>query len=304
MLLAADLEPALEPDAGPRRSRPARRRGRRRSRPARARRSSSASATVTDGAPRPRSPFGRAAPRGGPRRGCAAATANTAWPWNMTSRSTSSGSSAKTGAMSFLPGMSAAVSTATTPGAARTAREIEACQHARRRRRHADRDMERALGLADVVDVGRPSPARAAGRNRAAGACGRPPSASAPRGRHSAAWSAPIRVGARSPEISISALRRTLARGRHPIGRGRAHVGQRREVRGEGVERRPPALGSVEARADQRALGVRRPLRRRRHAADRRCARRTMPRPSTSMRAPSMTAEMSSSNRFEILKAR
>ena len=57
--------------------------------------------------------------------------------------------------MSFLPGMSAAVSTATTPGAARTASRSSARKRSRRLVGHADGDMQRARGLADVVDIGR-----------------------------------------------------------------------------------------------------------------------------------------------------
>ena len=57
--------------------------------------------------------------------------------------------------MSFLPGMSAAVSTATTPGAARTASRSSRRKLARRLVGHADGDMQRARGLADVVDIGR-----------------------------------------------------------------------------------------------------------------------------------------------------
>ena len=64
-----------------------------------------------------------------------------------------SGSSANTGAISFLPGISAAVRTATTPGAARTALQVQALQFARGLVGHADRDMQRARGLADVVDI-------------------------------------------------------------------------------------------------------------------------------------------------------
>ena len=51
--------------------------------------------------------------------------------------------------------MSAAVSTATTPGAARTGVEIDAEQLPGRDRRAADRDVQQALRLADVVDVAR-----------------------------------------------------------------------------------------------------------------------------------------------------
>jgi hypothetical protein len=50
-----------------------------------------------------------------------ATTAKSVCPWNITSWSTNKGSSAKTGATSFLPGISAAVRTTTTPGAPRTA---------------------------------------------------------------------------------------------------------------------------------------------------------------------------------------
>ncbi|MCE3289615.1 MAG: hypothetical protein K0R83_1627 [Caulobacter sp.] len=55
-----------------------------------------------------------------------AATANRDWPTYCTRPSANSGSSPITGLTSFLPGMSAAQTTSTTPGAARTAdRSIE-----------------------------------------------------------------------------------------------------------------------------------------------------------------------------------
>ena len=52
---------------------------------------------------------------------------------------------ARTGPTSFLPGMSAAVSTATTPGAARTAIEVDAEQLPGGDRRAADRDVQQCL---------------------------------------------------------------------------------------------------------------------------------------------------------------
>ena len=58
------------------------------------------------------------------RRACgsvSAATANSAWPTNITLLVANTGSTwAWTGLMSFSPGMSAAVSAATMPGAVRT----------------------------------------------------------------------------------------------------------------------------------------------------------------------------------------
>ena len=140
-----------------------------------------------------------------------ATTANSAWPWNMTSSSANSGSSANTGAMSFLPGMSGAVRTATTPGAARTALQIKALQPAAGLVGHADRDMQRSRGLADVVDIGRRALNMQAGgivRQRLVDDRGREVEFGS---RHSAAWSTPIRVGALAPEISISAFSSRLA---------------------------------------------------------------------------------------------
>ena len=50
-----------------------------------------------------------------------AITANSTWPWNSTmSRANTGSSPAPIGDTSLAPGMSAAVSTSTTPGAART----------------------------------------------------------------------------------------------------------------------------------------------------------------------------------------
>ena len=66
---------------------------------------------------------------------------------------TKTGSSALPGEMSFFPGMSAAVTTATTPGALRTSLEIETAQRAARNRRAADGDMQRADRLGDIVDI-------------------------------------------------------------------------------------------------------------------------------------------------------
>ena len=71
-----------------------------------------------------------------------ATTANMGWPWKMTRSCANTGSSANAGEMSFLPGMSAAVTTATTPGALLHLGKIEAADASRarpanRRRRHA-----------------------------------------------------------------------------------------------------------------------------------------------------------------------
>ena len=211
MLLAADRKLAREPMRGPvdRGGRVAAAEAR--SRPARARPLPSASAMVTDGAFASMSILAsRAARRASSR--VRAATANSACPWNRISSSANSGSSAKTGAMSFLPGISAAVRTATTPGrAAHRARDpgssacrtlgrpcrprYAACPRARRCRRHRP-----------------PSPARAGGRNRGAAACGRPRWGAASSAdvirRHGAFQSGSAR---RAPEISISAFSRRLA---------------------------------------------------------------------------------------------
>ena len=90
--------------------------------------------------------------------------------------------------------------------------EVEALQSAAGLVGHADRDMQRARGLADVVDiVGRALNVQARRIVRHA-ACGRPEVATSETGRrHSAAWSVPMRVGAPAPEISISAFSRRLA---------------------------------------------------------------------------------------------
>ena len=154
MLLAADARARRRADAALRRARASRRRGRRRSRPARARRPRARPRwSAPASSPRCRSCARRAARRAASR--VVAATTNSAWPWNRISSAASSGSSAKTGATSFLPGMSAAVSTATTPGAARTAARSSARSVPQRLVGHADRQVQRALRLADVVDVSR-----------------------------------------------------------------------------------------------------------------------------------------------------
>jgi hypothetical protein len=63
-----------------------------------------------------------------------AATANSTWPWNLISSTAKTGSSpAPTGLASLVPGMSAAVSTATTPGAWRTAETSSLISRARAR---------------------------------------------------------------------------------------------------------------------------------------------------------------------------
>ena len=51
--------------------------------------------------------------------------------------------------------MSAAVSTATTPGAAAHGIEIDVLEQAARDRRTADGEMQRSLGLANIVDIDR-----------------------------------------------------------------------------------------------------------------------------------------------------
>src|SRR5271166_2493862 len=118
MFLAADREPAFEAmvrpsDGGGRVARPKAQSSWTRA-PV-----FSASSIVTEGTPSSMPIVARRAARRASSR-VRATTANNAWPWNRISASANRGSSANEGAMSFLPGMSAALSTATTPAAART----------------------------------------------------------------------------------------------------------------------------------------------------------------------------------------
>ena len=85
----------------------------------------------------------------------AAATANTGCPAKRTMPSARIGSSCWIGPTSLTPGMSAAVITATTPGAARTAIEIERPDPAVRNRTLAHGSVQRAARLRNVVGIGR-----------------------------------------------------------------------------------------------------------------------------------------------------
>ena len=93
------------------------------------------------------------------RRACSRVSAMTqkiGWPWNCTLPSASTGSSCRpVGEMSFSPGTSLAVSTSTTPGAARTAdRSIDVivpCATVD----EAEAAMQRAGRLRHVVDIDR-----------------------------------------------------------------------------------------------------------------------------------------------------
>ena len=139
----------------------ARRRARRRCRPCGtcsragcAGRRASASSTVTHGVP-PRSRPCRASRRGAPRRAVSATTANTTWPWN---------SICPVGEHRIVAGDRADIVLAGNVGggqhrdhAGRRAHrvEIEPSDLPARDRRAADRDVQRAFRLADVVDVGR-----------------------------------------------------------------------------------------------------------------------------------------------------
>ena len=92
--------------------------------------------------------------RGAPRRALRATTANSTWAWNSMVSSAKQGSTSKsTGETSLRPGTSAAVSTATTPGAARTAArssdEDAPCAIVGRGRR----DVQRPGRLGHVVDI-------------------------------------------------------------------------------------------------------------------------------------------------------
>ena len=89
--------------------------------------------------------------------------------------------------------------------------EVQALQSATGLVGHADRDMQRARRLADIVDIVRRAlnvQTRGIVRQRLMDDRGRE---SEDRRHHSAAWSIPIRVGAPAPEISMSAFSRRLA---------------------------------------------------------------------------------------------
>ena len=80
---------------------------------------------------------------------------NTGWPMHCTRPGARIGSSGRIGPKSFSPGMSSAAMTATTPGAARTAARSRLRMRACARSREAERRVQRAAQLGNVVDVDR-----------------------------------------------------------------------------------------------------------------------------------------------------
>ena len=81
--------------------------------------------------------------------------AATGWPAYSTTPAASAGSSLRIGAMSFLPGISAAVTATDTPGAADRAREIDAADAGVGMRAQHQRGFERARHGRDIVDIAR-----------------------------------------------------------------------------------------------------------------------------------------------------
>ena len=84
-----------------------------------------------------------------------AATAATIWPSCSTVSEASSGSSVRIGAMSFLPGMSAAVTAAITPSRGNRCRKVDALDARMRMRREHERCVERARHGGDIVEIDR-----------------------------------------------------------------------------------------------------------------------------------------------------
>ena len=198
--------------------------------------------------------------------------------------STNTGSSPAIGLTSFLPGISAAVSTATTPGAARTASRSTPSNLPGRDRRAADRDVQQALRLADVVDEGRRCRRHASARSRAASR-GAPRAAAIPRRGGQAAptsaaslWPTTRVCCVGVPPISVSALRSSARAASSAVLRARPQVVDRREVLAERRDRRRSqsrrlarsASRSAPSRPRARASGS--PPCRRRRCARRRCA--------------------------------
>ena len=110
----------------------------------------------------------------------------------------------------------------------------------------AEAAMQRAGRLRHVVDVDRPAPTHACARNRGAGRCATPPAIFSAfeierRVLVHRALTPPAATPAAAPWCRWSRRRSAAAgccAGQRPVfGRG-AHVGQRREVRGEGGDRR------------------------------------------------------------------
>ena len=183
-----------------------------------------------------------------------AATTNSACPWNMTSSSANSGSSANTGAMSFSPGM-LGQQHRDDPRRVRDRAEIEALHDAACFVRHPDRKVEGCLRC-ECHRYRRPILARADGRNRGVAACGRPTSPASDRQIHSAAWSIPIwsaQLRLRFPSASFENVRRDC----HAIRGARTLVGQRLNSRRGPKGPRVPAGGLVEIGTRQRLLGRR-----------------------------------------------
>ena len=154
-----------------------------------------------------------------------ATTANSAWPWNRISLSANKRLVGEDGRDVVLAGNVGGGQHRDDARRGAHGGKIESAQGAARLVGHADRDMQRPVRLADVVDIGRRAAdvqARRIMRQRLVDDRRRSSGAS-PVGfiqRHGAS---PIRVGALAPEISISAFSRRLAATRRAIGGGRAH---------------------------------------------------------------------------------
>src|ERR1043166_6618378 len=231
----------------------------------------SASSTVTSGVPVATSILASLTARRAASR-VVAATANTTWPWNSMRSATNTGSSCSTGPTSFAPGMSAAVSTATTPGAARTAE------------RSTPNSCPAATGAPPTARCSSPSGSRMSSMKVALpatclGAESCRPGRRTTRIRNSSArWScADMR---RLPEADHAGLARRgaadlgqrlaqqRARDLEAVGRARAQVVDRRKVFGQRRERIVPGRRMIEPRLDQRFLGRACALRDARHAAE------------------------------------
>ena len=161
-----------------------------------------------------------------------ATTANTAWPWNIDlARRRSSGSSAKTGRDVVLAGNVGRGQHRDNAGRRAHRAEIEARHHAAGPVRHADGDMQRPLGLADVVDIGRRAlHVQPSGIVRQRLVNDRSRSGEF---RHIIRRHGALRSGsARSRrQISISALSHKVRGDRQAIAGARALIGERRKVR-------------------------------------------------------------------------
>src|ERR1044072_3033564 len=214
----------------------------------------------------------RAARRASPR--VRATTANTTWPWNSICPDTNTGSSPAIALTSFLPGISAAVSTATTPGAARTAS------------RSTPSNCPLATGAPPTAMCSRPSGSRMSSVTAALPAtCFGEESCRIERRTTRSRSSSARRSGSADigglPEAGDAGLLRRGAAdfGQRPAQQGardiqtisgaRAQIVDRREVLANERDRVVPILRPVEAPFDQRFLGPARAFRYRRHAAER-----------------------------------